>query len=118
VVGYRSLMRSNLPRGGTLGIFGFGQSAHLVAQIARSWGCRIYVVTRGLKHQELARRLGAAWASETVDGMPGKLDSAIIFAPAGELISPAPSCLEKGGTLACAGIHMTPVPALDYTQHL
>jgi propanol-preferring alcohol dehydrogenase len=118
IIGYRSLIRSNLPRGGTLGIFGFGQSAHLVAQIARSWGCTIYVVTRGLKHQELARRLGAAWAAETVEGMPGKLDSAIIFAPAGELIPPALACLEKGGTLACAGIHMTKVPALDYTEHL
>ena len=118
IIGYRALLRSNLPRGGTLGIFGFGQSAHLVAQIARSWGCTIFVVTRGQKHQDLARRLGAAWAAETVAGMPGKLDSAIIFAPAGELVPPALSCLEKGGTLAVAGIYMSEVPALDYTRHL
>jgi alcohol dehydrogenase, propanol-preferring len=118
IIGYRALLRSNLPRGGKLGIFGFGQSAHLVVQIARAWGCTIFVVTRGAKHQELARRLGAAWASETSDGMPGKVDSAIIFAPAGELVPVALSCIEKGGTLAIAGIYMTPVPALDYTEHL
>jgi propanol-preferring alcohol dehydrogenase len=118
IIGYRSLVRSNLPKGGTLGIFGFGQSAHLMAQIARSWGCKIYVVTRGAKHQELARRMGAEWASETIDDMPGKLDSAIIFAPAGELVPAALLCLEKGGTLAMAGIYMTPIPALDYTEHL
>ncbi|MGO9466009.1 MAG: zinc-dependent alcohol dehydrogenase family protein [Isosphaeraceae bacterium] len=118
IIGYRALVRSNLPKGGTLGIFGFGQSAHLMAQIARSWGCTIYVVTRGKGHQDLARRLGALWASETIDGMPGKLDSAIIFAPAGELVPQALSCLEKGGTLAMAGIYMSAIPVLDYTQHL
>lgn len=118
IIGYRALVRSNLPKGGTLGIFGFGQSAHLMAQIARSRGCKIYVVTRGAGHQELARRLGADWASETIEGMPGKLDSAIIFAPAGELVPAALSCLAKGGTLAMAGIYMTPIPSLDYTQHL
>jgi propanol-preferring alcohol dehydrogenase len=118
IIGYRALVRSNLPKGGTLGIFGFGQSAHLVAQIARSWGCTIYAVTRGRRHQDLARRLGADWASETIDGMPGKLDSAIIFAPSGDLIPAALACLEKGGTLATAGIYMTQVPALDYTRHL
>jgi propanol-preferring alcohol dehydrogenase len=118
IIGYRALMRSNLPKGGTLGIFGFGQSAHLMAQIARSWGCRILVVTRGKEHQELAMRLGAEWASETIDGMPGKLDSAIIFAPAGVLVPQALTCLEKGGTLAIAGIYMSSIPALDYTQHL
>jgi alcohol dehydrogenase, propanol-preferring len=118
IIGYRALVRSNLPKGGTLGIFGFGQSAHLMAQIARSWGCTIYVVTRGKEHQELARRLGAEWASETIDGMPGKLDSAIIFAPAGELVPQALQCLEKGGTVAMAGIYMSEIPVLDYTRHL
>jgi propanol-preferring alcohol dehydrogenase len=118
IIGYRALVRSNLPKGGTLGIFGFGQSAHLVAQIARSWGCTLYVVTRGQGHQDLARRLGAAWAGETIDGMPGKVDSAIIFAPAGELVPLALTCIEKGGTLATAGIYMSPIPPLDYTRHL
>jgi propanol-preferring alcohol dehydrogenase len=118
IIGYRALVRSNLPDGGTLGIFGFGQSAHLMAQVARSRGCTLYVVTRGKEHQDLARRLGAAWASETIDGMPGKVDSAIIFAPAGDLVLQALACLEKGGTLANAGIYMSPIPSLDYTQHL
>jgi propanol-preferring alcohol dehydrogenase len=118
IIGYRALLRSNLPAGGVLGIFGFGQSAHLVAQIARARGCTMYVVTRGKEHQELARRLGAAWSSESIDGMPAKLDSAIIFAPAGSLIPQALTCLEKGGTLATAGIYMSPIPTLDYTEHL
>jgi alcohol dehydrogenase, propanol-preferring len=118
IIGYRALVRSNLQKGGTLGIFGFGQSAHLMAQIARSWGCTIYVVTRGIEHQELARRLGAAWAGETIDGMPGNVDSAIIFAPAGDLVPFALSRIEKGGTLAVAGIYMSPIPSLDYTKHL
>jgi propanol-preferring alcohol dehydrogenase len=118
IIGYRALVRSRLSKGGTLGIFGFGQSAHLMAQIARSWGCTIYVVTRGAAHQALARRLGADWASETIDGMPGKVDSAIIFAPAGELVPVALTCIEKGGTLAIAGIYMSPIPSLDYSQHL
>ncbi len=118
IIGYRALVRSNLRKRGTLGIFGFGQSAHLMAQIARSWGCTVYVVTRGAEHQELARRQGAAWAGETIDGMPGKVDSAIIFAPAGELVPLALSCIEKGGTLAVAGIYMSPIPVLDYTKHL
>jgi propanol-preferring alcohol dehydrogenase len=118
IIGYRALLRSNLPDGGTLGIFGFGQSAHLVAQIARFRRCRIFVVTRGKQHQELARSLGAEWAGETTAGMPGRVDSAIIFAPAGELVPQALSCIEKGGTLAMAGIYMSAIPALDYTQHL
>jgi propanol-preferring alcohol dehydrogenase len=118
IIGYRALVRSNLRKGGTLGIFGFGQSAHLMAQIARDWGCTIYAVTRGKEHQDLARRLGASWASETIDGMPGKVESAIIFAPAGELVPLALACLEKGGTVAVAGIYMSPIPALDYAQHL
>jgi propanol-preferring alcohol dehydrogenase len=118
IIGYRALVRSNLPDDGTLGIFGFGQSAHLMAQIARARGCTVYVVTRGKEHQDLARRLGADWAAETIDGMPRKVDSAIIFAPAGELVPLALSCVEKGGTLAMAGIYMTPIPPLDYTQHL
>jgi len=114
IIGYRALIRSNLPKGGTLGIFGFGQSAHLMAQIARSWGCTVYVVTRGKGHQDLARRLGAAWASETVDGMPGKVDGAIIFAPAGELVPAALAAVAKGGTVVCAGIHMTDIPSFAY----
>jgi propanol-preferring alcohol dehydrogenase len=109
IIGYRALQRSQLPRGGSLGIYGFGSSAHVVIQIARHRGCAVYVVTRGEKHRELARRLGAAWVGA---------DSAIIFAPAGELVPVALSRLQKGGTLALAGIHMTDIPALNYEQTL
>ncbi len=109
---------ATLRKGGTLAIFGFGQSAHLMIQVARAWDCTVYVVTRGKPHQDLARRLGAAWASETIEGMPGKVDSAIIFAPAGELVPLALTCIERGGTLALAGIYMSPIPGLDYSQHL
>jgi propanol-preferring alcohol dehydrogenase len=118
IIGYRALKRSQLPPGGSLGIFGFGSSAHVVIQIARHRGCAVSVVTRGAGHRELARRMGAAWAGETTDGMPAKVDSAIIFAPAGELIPTALSVLKKGGTLALAGIYMTTVPPLDYETHL
>ena len=118
IIGYRALTRSQLPRGGTLAIFGFGSSAHVVIQIALHRGCRVLVVTRGEKHRRLALRMGAEWAGETIEGMPGLADSAIIFAPAGELVPAALECLKKGGTLALAGIHMTQIPALDYEKHL
>ena len=118
IIGYRALKRAELPRGGRLGIFGFGSSAHIVIQIARHLGCRIYVVTRGEKHQGLAREMGADWVSESITGMPAKLDSAIIFAPAGELVPMALECLEKGGTLSLAGIHMSDIPSMKYTEHL
>jgi propanol-preferring alcohol dehydrogenase len=118
IIGYRALRRSQLPRGGTLAIFGFGSSAHVVIQIALHRGCRVLVVTRGEKHRQLALQMGAAWAGETIEGMPGPADSAIIFAPAGELVPAALRILQKGGTLALAGIYMTTIPALDYEKHL
>jgi len=118
IVGYRALKRSNLPAGGRLAIFGFGSSAHVIMQIALHRGCRVYVVTRGASHRELALRMGAAWASETAVAMPDRVDSAIIFAPAGSLVPDALACLDKGGTLALAGIYMTDVPTLDYEKHL
>ncbi len=118
IIGYHALKRSNLPRGGTLGLYGFGSSAHVVIQIARHRGCPVYVVTRGERHRELARRMGATWVGEHAGDMPVKVDSAIIFAPAGELVPPALEALRKGGTLALAGIYMTPIPALDYEKHV
>lgn len=118
IIGYRALERSQLPRGGTLGIFGFGSSAHVVIQIALHRGCEVYVVTRGAGHRRLAMQMGAAWAGETTSGLPANVDSAIIFAPAGELVPMALSALKKGGTLALAGIYMTPIPTLDYETHL
>jgi propanol-preferring alcohol dehydrogenase len=118
IIGYRALNRSQLPRGGTLILFGFGSSAHVVIQIALHRGCRVLVVTRGDRHRQLALKMGAEWAGETIDGIPDHADSAIIFAPAGELVPAALSVVKKGGTLALAGIHMSQVPALDYEKHL
>lgn len=118
IIGYRSLKRSQLPKGGRLAIYGFGSSAHVVIQIALHRGCEVYVVTRGADHRELARQMGAAWVGENAAEMPVKADSAIIFAPAGELVPVALEQLEKGGTLALAGIYMSDIPELDYERHL
>ncbi len=118
IIGYRALKRSGLRPGGRLGIYGFGSSAHVVIQIALHRGCEVFVVTRGERHRALAREMGAVWVGERAEDMPTKVESAIIFAPAGELVPPALERIEKGGTLALAGIHMTPVPVLDYERHL
>jgi len=118
IIGYRALRRSQLPDGGRLAIYGFGSSAHVVIQIALHRGCQVYVVTRGESHRRLARQMGAAWVGERAQDMPVKADSAIIFAPAGELVPPALEKLEKGGTLSLAGIYMTPLPPLDYDKHI
>ncbi len=118
IIGYAALRRSELPDGGTLGIYGFGSSAHVVIQIALHRGCEVYVVTRGEEHRQLAREMGAAWVGENAADMPVKVDSAIIFAPAGGLVPPALEALEKGGTLALAGITMTPIPEMDYERHV
>ena len=118
IVGYRALKRSELPDGGTLAIYGFGSSAHVIMQIAIHRGCRVYVVTRSERHRELARQMGAAWVGETAAEMPEKTDSAIIFAPAGELVPAALAALNKGGTLALAGIYMTPIPSMDYDTYV
>ena len=118
IIGYRALRRSNLPPGGKLALYGFGSSAHVVIQIAQHRGCEVYVVTRGESHRELARRMGAVWVGEDAEQMPIKADSAIIFAPAGELVLPALKTLKKGGTLSLAGIYMTPIPQMDYEQYV
>jgi propanol-preferring alcohol dehydrogenase len=118
IIGYRALRRSEVKPGEPLGLYGFGASAHLVIQIARHWGCPVYVCTRGEKHQELARRMGAAWVGGADAVPPERLRSAIIFAPAGELVPIALSALDKGGTLALAGIYMTPIPEMDYGRYL
>src|SRR5581483_1124652 len=114
IIGYRALERSRLPPGGRLGLFGFGSSAHVVLQLARRRGAEVFVATRGEGHRALARGLGAAWVGETFDPMPAPLDSAIVFAPAGEIVPAALRAVRPQGTVALAGIYMTPVPALDY----
>lgn len=118
IIGYRSLERARPRLGCKLALYGFGSSAHVVMQIARHRGYQVYVATRGEKHQALARQMGAVWVGEHPAQMPVKVNSAIIFAPAGELIPPALEKLERGGTLALAGIYMTAVPAMDYEKHL
>lgn len=118
IIGYRSLLRARLPAGGRLGIYGFGASAHLTAQVAIAQGAEVHVLTRGQEARELALQLGAASAGGPFDPAPVPLDSAIIFAPAGELVPLALESLCPGGTLALAGIHMSDIPALDYQRHL
>ncbi len=118
IIGYRSLRRSELPPGGRLGLWGFGGSAHLTAQIALAEGAEVYVFTRAPAARRLALELGAAWAGDSFDASPEPLDSAIVFAPAGELVPAALERLDRGGTLAIAGIHLTDVPPLDYQRHL
>ena len=118
IIGYRALARSRVPDGGRLGIFGFGSSAHVTMQVAMDRGCQVYVSTRGEGHRRLARELGAAWVGDADVLPPVPLDGAILFAPAGELVPPALRALRKGGTLALAGIHMSPVPAMTYDEHL
>lgn len=118
IIGYRSLRRAELPPGGRLGIYGFGSSAHVTAQIAIAQGAEVHVMTRSADAQQLARSLGATWAGGAAETPPVELDSAIVFAPAGELVPVALAALGRGGTLALAGIHMSAIPALDYAQHL
>jgi propanol-preferring alcohol dehydrogenase len=118
IIGYRALRRAEVPAGGKLALYGFGSSAHVVIQIAQHRGCQVYVVTRGERHRELARKMGAVWVGEDAAEMPVKVDSAIIFAPAGELVPPALAALQKGGTLALAGIYMTPLPEMDYQRYV
>jgi alcohol dehydrogenase, propanol-preferring len=118
IIGYRALARAELPAGGTLALYGFGSSAHIVLQLARRRGATVFVCTRGRTHRELAKAMGAAWTGEHPAEMPAAADSAILFAPAGELVPPALRALKKGGTLALAGIHMSDVPAMAYEECL
>lgn len=118
IIGYRALRRTGLPPGGRLGLYGFGSSAHVVIQIARHRGAEVLVATRGASHRELARRLGAAWTGDIGEAPPVPLDAAIVFAPAGEVVPAALRAVGKGGTVVLAGIHMTPVPAMDYGECL
>jgi len=118
IIGYRALRLSKIKPGQRLGLYGFGASAHVSIQVALHWGCTVYVFTRGKKHQELARKLGATWVGHAQDDPPERLHSSIIFAPAGELVLDALRALQKGGTLALAGIYMTPIPQMDYLNYL
>ncbi|MEE2033961.1 zinc-binding alcohol dehydrogenase family protein [Rhodococcus chondri] len=118
IIGYRALLRAALPPSGVLGLYGFGGSAHLTAQVALALGARVHVMTRGEQARALALELGASSAQGAYDSPPEPLDSAILFAPAGELVPTAMTALDSGGTLAVAGIHLSDVPVLNYQQHL
>jgi propanol-preferring alcohol dehydrogenase len=118
IIGYRSLRRAELPPGGRLGIYGFGASAHLAAQVALHQGAEVYVMTRGEKGRQLAREIGVDFVGESHEMPPVPLDASIIFAPAGDLVPPALRALDRGGTLALAGIHLSAIPALDYASEL
>ena len=114
VIGYRALRLSGIQPGEVLGLYGFGASAHIVIQVARHWGCRVLVFTRSAAHRELAGLLGAAWAGQAGETPPEEPDSSIIFAPAGGLVPLALGRLKRGGTLALAGITMSPIPEMPY----
>jgi propanol-preferring alcohol dehydrogenase len=118
IIGYRALRRSRLPSGGRLGIYGFGGSAHLTAQIAIAEGARVHVLTRAPDARQLALELGASSAGDSDAIPPEPLDSAILFAPVGNLVLPALAALDRGGTLAIAGIHLSDIPTLNYQDHL
>ncbi len=118
IIGYRALSRAELPIGGRLGIYGFGGSAHLAAQIALHRGARVYVMTRSEEARRLALSLGASFVGGATDVPPDPLDSAILFAPAGGLVPVALRALDRGGTLAVAGIHLSDIPPLHYAADL
>jgi propanol-preferring alcohol dehydrogenase len=118
IIGYRAFKRSGAGPGCRLGLYGFGASAHIVIQIARHLGCRVFVMTRGEKHQRLAASLGAEWVGGAFDAPPEPLDAAILFAPAGEIVPAALAALDKAGTLASAGIHLSDIPSLQYQHHI
>lgn len=116
LIGYRCLMKTGDAR--RLGLYGFGAAAHIVIQVARHQGREVFAFTRAgdLTAQDFARRLGAAWAGASEEAPPEKLDAAIIFAPAGELVPRALRALDKGGVVVCGGIHMSDIPSFPYVD--
>jgi propanol-preferring alcohol dehydrogenase len=118
IIGYRAIKRAEVRPGATVGLYGFGGSAHLAIQVLKHWGCRVFVMSRGGAHQELAYELDATWIGGAGERPPAPLDAAILFAPAGDLVLPALAALDRGGILAIAGIYLSPIPTLDYHRHL
>ena len=115
IIGFRTLRLSGVQPGGTLGMYGFGAAAHVAIQVARHWNIAVYAFSRDERHQRLASDLGAVWAGGSFDEPSVKLDAALIFAPAGELVPAALRVLKRGGTVALGGIHMSPTPPIDYS---
>jgi len=118
IIGYRALRLSEIKPGQRLGLYGFGASAHVAIQVAVHWGCKVYVFSRSQEHRELAEKLGAVWSGTSKDEPPARMNSSIVFAPAGELVLDALRVLDKGGAVALAGIYMTPIPEMDYMKYL
>jgi len=118
IIGYRALRRTGVGEGGRLGLVGFGASAHVAIQVARFWGCRVFVFTRAAEHRRLAERLGAEWVGSPGERPPEPLDAVVVFAPAGEVVPPALEALDRGGTVVLAGIHVSDLPAMTYREHL
>ena len=114
IIGFRCLRLSGTKAGGRLGFYGFGAAAHVAIQVARHWNVEVYASTRDVRHQKLALELGAAWAGGTFDEPPKKLEAAIVFAPAGEIVPAALKALKKGGVLVLGGIHMSAIPSFSY----
>ena len=114
IIGYRCLKLAGVVGGEKLGFYGFGAAAHVAIQVARHWGVEVYASTRDAKHQRLAMELGAQWTGGTLEAPPAKLDAAIVFAPAGEIVPAALQALRKGGRLILGGIHMSPIPSFGY----
>src|SRR5579872_4970874 len=114
IIGFRCLRLSGVKKGARLGFYGFGSAAHVAIQVALYWGVEVYASTRGEKHQQLAKKLGAVWTGDALAVPPVKLDAGIVFAPAGEIVPPALKALKKGGVLILGGIHMSPIPQFDY----
>lgn len=118
IIGFRAIKRAGVVPGATVGLYGFGGSAHLALQVLRHWNCRVFVMSRGGIHRDLAQELGADWIGEASEAPPAPLDAAILFAPAGELVPTIMSALRRGGVLAIAGIYLTQIPPLDYAAQL
>jgi alcohol dehydrogenase, propanol-preferring len=118
IIGYRALRAAAVPPGGRLGIYGFGASAHLAAQVAIAQGITVHVLTRSAAARELALSLGAASAGEAAAAPPQPLSGAVLFAPVGDLVPVAMRALDRGGTLAVAGIHLSDIPPMVYQRDL
>jgi propanol-preferring alcohol dehydrogenase len=116
VIGYRALRRAEVQPGERVALMGFGASAHLALQVLRHWGCDVVVLTRGARHRELARELGASWVGHASELPPASCDRAVVFAPAGELVPVALQAVRPGGTVSLAGIHMSTIPSFDYAR--
>ncbi len=114
IIGFRCLRVSGIEAGGTLGLYGFGAAAHVAIQVAKYWNIRVLAFTRDARHRKLAMELGAVWAGEGDAVSPEKLNAAILFAPAGELVPAALANMKKGGTVVLGGIHMSPIPSMPY----